>query len=59
LYRFIDYSSHTDAAVLKAKFDKCERHIEGRNSSVDIASGYGLDGPGIEPRCGARFSALV
>ena len=26
---------------------------------VGIATGYGLDGPGIESRCGARFSAPV
>ena len=28
-------------------------------SSVSIATGYGLDGPGIESRWGARFSAPV
>jgi len=31
----------------------------GRDSSVGIATGYGLDGPGIESRWGARFSAPV
>ena len=31
----------------------------GRCSSVGIATGYGLDGPGIESRWGARFSAPV
>jgi hypothetical protein len=35
----------------------------GRDSSVSIAIGYGLDGPGIESRCvgvgGARFSSPV
>jgi hypothetical protein len=31
----------------------------GRNSSVGIATRYGLDSPGIESRCGARFSAPV
>jgi hypothetical protein len=31
----------------------------GLGSSVGIATGYGLDGPGIESRWGARFSALV
>jgi hypothetical protein len=31
----------------------------GPGNSVGIASGYGLDGPGIESRWGARFSALV
>jgi hypothetical protein len=30
-----------------------------RDSSVGIATGYGLDGPWIESRCGARFSAPV
>jgi hypothetical protein len=29
----------------------------GRDSSVGIATRYGLDGPGIESRVGARFSA--
>ena len=31
----------------------------GRDSSVGIATGYGLDGPGIESRWRARFSAPV
>jgi hypothetical protein len=31
----------------------------GRDSSVGIATRYELDGPGIEFRCGARFSASV
>jgi hypothetical protein len=31
----------------------------GRDSSVGIATGYGLDGPGIESRLEARFSAPV
>ena len=31
----------------------------GRDSSVCIATRYGLDGPEIESRWGARFSALV
>ena len=31
----------------------------GPGSSVGIATGYGLDGPGIESHCGARFSAPV
>jgi len=30
-----------------------------QDGSVGIATGYGLDGPGIESRCGARFSAPV
>ena len=31
----------------------------GRDISVGIAARYGLDGPGIESRWGARFSALI
>jgi hypothetical protein len=31
----------------------------GRDSSVGIATRYGLDGPGIESRWGVRFSAIV
>ena len=31
----------------------------GRDSAVGIATRYGLDGPGIESRWGARFSAAV
>jgi len=31
----------------------------GPGSSVGIATGYGVGGPGIEPRWGARFSAPV
>jgi len=31
----------------------------GQDSSVDITTRYGQDGPGIESRCGARFSAPV
>jgi hypothetical protein len=29
----------------------------GRDSSVGVSTRYGLDGPGIESRWGARFSA--
>ena len=28
------------------------------NSSVGITTGYGLDGPGIESRCGRNFPRL-
>jgi hypothetical protein len=31
----------------------------GRDSSVDITTRYGLGGPGIESRWGAKFYALV
>jgi hypothetical protein len=33
--------------------------VEGRDSSVDIPTRYGLNGPVIESRWGARFSAPV
>jgi len=33
--------------------------LSGPGSVVGIATGYGLDGPGIECRWGARFSAPV
>jgi hypothetical protein len=32
---------------------------KGRDSSVGIATDYGLDGPGIESRWGARFFAHI
>ena len=35
------------------------RYGSGPNSSVGIATRYGLDGPGIESRWGTRFSAPV
>jgi len=35
------------------------KEIIGRDSSVGIATSYGLDGPGIESRWEARFSAPV
>jgi len=34
-------------------------NVSGPGSSVGIATGYGLGGPGIESRWGARFSAPV
>jgi hypothetical protein len=34
-------------------------YFGGPDSSVGIATAYGLDSPGIESRCGARFSAPV
>ena len=37
----------------------CNGITEGRDSSVGIATRYGMDGPGIESRWGARFSAPV
>jgi hypothetical protein len=34
------------------------RKVTGRDSSVGIATGYGMDGPGIEPRWGRDFSHM-
>jgi hypothetical protein len=38
---------------------KITKQACGPGSSVGIETGYGLDGPGIESRWGARFSAPV
>ena len=35
------------------------RYYVGCDGSVGIATGYGIDGPGIESRWGAKFSAPV
>ena len=40
-------------------FEHTHRITSGPGSSVGIATGYGLDGPAIESRWGARFSAPV
>ena len=42
-------------------FNICLLYLEilGRDNSVGIATRYGLDGPGIESRWRARFSAPV
>ena len=44
---------------IKIYFNKVHSLICGPGSSVGIATGYGLDGPGIESRWGARFSVPV
>ena len=47
-----------EVAVVKLKLIVAYRPFSGfRQSSVGIATRYGLDGPGTESRCGARFSA--
>jgi hypothetical protein len=43
----------------KHKNEFCICNLGGRDSSVGIATGYGLDGPGIESWWGARFFAHV
>jgi hypothetical protein len=48
------------AAVLCVQQDRIHYcGLSGRDSSVAIAARYGLDGPGIESRRGARFSVPV
>jgi hypothetical protein len=42
-----------------AAISTCYTYTCGPGSSVGIATGHGLDGPGIESRLGARFSAPV
>ena len=44
---------------MTASFIKPKIKYGGRDSSGGIATRYGLDGPGIESRWGARFSAPV
>jgi len=40
-------------------FSQCATHYKmGRDSSVGIATAYGLDGPGIESRWGRDFPHL-
>ena len=41
------------------QFTKGFIEYSGPGSVVGIATGYGLDGPGIESRCGVRFLAHV
>jgi hypothetical protein len=43
----------------KTNFKEVYNMIAGRDGSVGMATAYGLDGPGIESRWGARFSAPV
>jgi len=45
--------------IVEPEFEFIFYVLVGLGSVNGIATGYGLDGPGIESRCGARFSALV
>ena len=52
------------SSVLPLKLDRLKLaatvfNICGPSSSVGITTGYGLDGPGIQSRWGARFSAAL
>ena len=44
---------------LNVQYVSYQTNMVDQHSSVGIATRYGLDGPGIESRCGARFSAPV
>jgi len=46
------------AGVLGTSCDHARTRYVGRDSSVGIATGYGLDGPGIESRWGRDFPHL-
>ena len=52
---------HTCKTLLPTNYTNIclKKHFLGRNNSVGIATRYGLDGPGIESRWEARFSAPV
>ena len=54
LYSLLVYIEHNGDESPKDSFN-----VMGHDSSVGIATRYGLDGPGMESRWGARFSAPV
>jgi hypothetical protein len=49
----------SEASLLPVWFVDIPQRFVGRDIAVGIATGYGLDGPRIETRWGARFSAPV
>jgi len=69
VFRFIrtiighfNYKRHkkiVDSSHANLNFDICMFWNRGPGSSVDMATDYGLDGPGIESRWEARFSTPV
>ena len=52
------FSVGGDGFLCVRYFMLCLSRIMGRDSSVGIATRYGLDGPGIESRWGRDFSHL-
>jgi len=57
-----DPSNPVERSVIKLvipQFSPAFCYYVGRDSSVGIATRYGLEGPGIESRWGARVSAPV
>ena len=59
LYDFVIQKVCGILTLRKINYSALCINIGGPGSSVGIATGYGLDGPGIESRWGARFSAPV
>jgi hypothetical protein len=53
------YNSITYRSMCRIPLNPAYYTLCGPGRSVGIATGYGLDGPGIEFRWGARFSAPV
>jgi hypothetical protein len=51
-----DFSEVFSVSVFNLKYNIVWRNLSGSGSSVGIATGYGLDGPGIESRWGCDFS---
>ena len=51
--------SYTRPGSLPSEYFTIYYLLAGRDNSVGIVTGYELNDPGIESRCGAGFSALV
>ena len=59
-YTYVHTNIYTTSRVFQPRIcTVLTRAGVGRDNSVGIATRYGLDDPGIECRCGARFSAAV
>ena len=56
---FVLYPAGTTNSLFATTYDAVHLPMRGPGSSVSISTGYGLDGPRIESRWGARFSAPV
>jgi hypothetical protein len=54
-----DKNPFTQRLVRQATYVRLQTQVTGRDSTVDIATCYGLDGPGIESRCWMRFSLPI
>jgi hypothetical protein len=63
-YKMVSYVStvtkcHIFCSSVLTVFGQPCQHLHRPGSSVGIATRYGLDGPGLESRWGARFSVLI